>query len=112
MFAQAREANSFSIEQFYEEAKQLENSWEDQKKEHKQKYEALISRTGEAIKTWEKKLDHGNQKLRDQISEERRDLSRLRDQLKRGLAEVSAAQTVDFVKLKEKLHAQIEDITE
>lgn len=88
----------------------LEKEWLEHKKEYKKKYEVLIGQAEQDLARLEEATDNGDVKLRKQINEAIRDTARERDGLKRRLAELSAANAVDIVKMKERIHDKIADI--
>lgn len=104
------ETQTVTVPEIQKQADTLQSEWGKIKKEYHQRYDDLIGQIQAGIKAREKMLDNGDPKLRSRIEEERKDLERERDELKRRLAEISAANTVDFVKIKENIDSKIQDI--
>jgi hypothetical protein len=94
------------------EVRDLETAWVQEKKDYAKKLDELIKKIQTGISERDSALDRGDAALRKQINEERKDLERHRDRLKRRLAEVSAANAVDWVKVKEEIHDTVLDLTD
>jgi hypothetical protein len=88
----------------------LEKEWTDAKKNFKDRYDHLIVQTEQNIQALETALDSGDPVLRKKLTEDRKEMEKERDRLKRRLAELSAAHTVMLAKLKENIHDKIETL--
>ncbi|HTL47187.1 MAG TPA: hypothetical protein VL688_03885 [Verrucomicrobiae bacterium] len=109
-FAAEQPAAPLSIDALHGRVNEIETTWDKAKKDYKTEYQQLIGQVQDTIKQHEATLDNGDTKLRDRLNEERRDLERMRDQIKRKLAEVSGADTISLSKVGENLKDKIEDM--
>lgn len=99
-----------STARLFAEADELSKSWNDEKKIYKHKYDEFVKKMDKGVRDLDHALDNGDPKLRDQINEQKADLMRKRDHIKRQQADISAAEFVDLTKTKEEIQDKIKDM--
>ena len=98
------------VDEIKKQTNVIDEEWNKAAKIAREKYQRHIERIQEAIEQREQALDHGDAGLRKRWVHERKSLEIERDHLKRRLASISAAGTVDWVKLREDFEQRLKQI--